>query len=458
MNAKIIWHHAQTQETQIWFMNGARVASTATVLGETGKPTFIGPPFRIVGVGDFNGDGNADILWHNAETHETQIWFMNRERVAFRATVLGETGKPTFIGPPFSIVGVGDFNKDGNADILWHNAETQETQIWFMNRERVAGRATVLGETGKPTFIGPPFSIVGVGDFNNDGNADILWHNAETQETQIWLMNGARVAGRATVLGETGKPTFIGPPFSIVGVSSILAPPVVPPIPAFRPYRFNIDSVDIQTQKADGDHSDSDWLTLFITVTDPAVKSDAPIQSKMFHLGGRIRTGDHITGEFRSDLFTAKDTDLVTVTYLIVNLGSTDAEAQFAEAVKITNKIVDDVGPILGAAIGLFAGNPAAGIELSGKIVDAFDKVITIAGDAFDLLGIHFAPANCNGEVLHDTVSYQPGQLAQAANKSESRFYRGSQENDRCGAPPEYRVNFSLQHFSDGGLFEPPIR
>jgi hypothetical protein len=217
-------------------------------------------------------------------------------------------------------------------------------------------------------------------------------------------------------------------------------------------------SVDIQTQKADGDHSDNDWLTLFITVADPTVKSDTPVQSKMFHLGGRIRIGDHITGDFRSNLFTAKDTDLVTVTYLIVNLGSTDAEAQFAEAVKITNKIVDDVGPIVGAAIGLFAGNPAAGVELSGKIIDAFDKVITIAGDAFDFLGIHFAPANCNGEVLHDTVSYPPGQLAQAANKSESRFFKGSQEKDRCGAPPEYRVDFSVQHFTHRGIFEPPIQ
>ncbi|MCU1226578.1 MAG: Ca2+-binding protein toxin [Edaphobacter sp.] len=108
-----------------------------------------------------------------------------------------------------------------NAEIIWYHSQTGETQIWFMNGARVASRATVLGETGQPTFIGPPFSIVGVGNFNSDGNADILWHNSQTQETQIWFMNGARVASRATVLGETGQPTFIGPPFSIVGVNSV---------------------------------------------------------------------------------------------------------------------------------------------------------------------------------------------------------------------------------------------
>ena len=26
---------------------------------------------------DFNGDGRPDIVWHNAQTGETQIWFMD---------------------------------------------------------------------------------------------------------------------------------------------------------------------------------------------------------------------------------------------------------------------------------------------------------------------------------------------------------------------------------------------
>ena len=198
VNAQIFWHNSQTQGMEIWFMNGPRVASRATVLGETGQPTFVGPPWNIVGVGGNVNRLDANIFWHNSQTQETQIWFMEGARVALRATVLGETDQPTFVGPPWYIVGVGDINAQRGADILWHNSQTQGMEIWFMADEHVLSRATVLGETGQPTFVGPPWSIVAVGDFDGDVHADILWHNSQTQETQIWFMNEARVLSRAT--------------------------------------------------------------------------------------------------------------------------------------------------------------------------------------------------------------------------------------------------------------------
>jgi hypothetical protein len=213
----ILWHNDTSNETQIWFMDGYRVASRATVLGEDGRPALIGSPWHIVATGDFNLNGTADILWHHDTTGETQIWFMDGYRVASRATVLGENGKPAFIGTPWHIMATGDFNLNGTADILWHHDTTGETQIWFMDGYRVASRATVLGENGKPTFIGLPWRIVATGDFNLNGTADILWHHDTTGETQIWFMDGYRVASRATVLGEDGRATFVGAPWTIVG-------------------------------------------------------------------------------------------------------------------------------------------------------------------------------------------------------------------------------------------------
>ena len=212
-------------------MDGRRISSRATVMAEDGKtPIFVGPPWGIVGAGDFNNGGEAAILWHNSSSNETQIWFMGDfgSKINVRATVMAEDGKtPILVGPPWSIVGVGDFNSDGRADIVWHNSSSNETQIWFMDGPKISGRATVMAEDGKtPIFVGPPWSIVGVGDFNNDGRADIVWHNSSSNETQIWFMDGRRISSRATAMAEGSKtPIFVGPPWSIVGANRFEANP-----------------------------------------------------------------------------------------------------------------------------------------------------------------------------------------------------------------------------------------
>ena len=44
------------------------------------------------------------------------------------------------------------------------------------------------------------------------------------------------------------------------------------PVQGPRPFRFDINSIDVRTQKADDDHSDSDWLTIIVAVGDAATK------------------------------------------------------------------------------------------------------------------------------------------------------------------------------------------
>ena len=47
--------------------------------------------------------------------------------------------------------------------------------------------------------------------------SDIVWHNADTSETQLWLTNGFQIASRQTVEDENHNPSFVGLPWRIVG-------------------------------------------------------------------------------------------------------------------------------------------------------------------------------------------------------------------------------------------------
>lgn len=161
-------------------------------------------------------------MWHNADSGETQLWFIQNGKIERRATVLGEDGKPSFVGPPWNIAAF-FFN-----EIVWHNVQSNETQIWVLKDHQTTRRATVLGEDGKPAFVGLPWSIVGALDTTGfpDLGTQILWHNADSNETQIWFVTKGRVTRRATVLGEDGKPAFVGPPWSIKGAAvSFVAEP-----------------------------------------------------------------------------------------------------------------------------------------------------------------------------------------------------------------------------------------
>jgi hypothetical protein len=177
--ADVLWRNTLTGENYVYLMNGTTISSEGYLRSVADQE------WKVTGVGDFNGDGNDDILWRHAITGENYVYPMNG------LAILGTEGYiRTVPDPNWRIAGVGDLDGDGKADVVWRHANTGENYVYLMD-----------GLTIKPTegylrtVVDPNWQIAGVGDYNGDGKADIVWRNAGTGENYLYPMDGTTILG-----------------------------------------------------------------------------------------------------------------------------------------------------------------------------------------------------------------------------------------------------------------------
>jgi len=171
----LVFQNATNGRTVFVYFNGANVA----VGGETSLVPKAG--YKVVGMGDFAGDGFLDLVFQNQNTHEIVLWLMNGSFVTGGVTI------PTVPAAGWNVVGVGDFNRDGRPDLLFQNALTGQLMVWYLSDTRVFGTAVLSAV--------PPagWQVKAIADYNNDGMPDIVFMNATTRQAQIWFMNGLTV-------------------------------------------------------------------------------------------------------------------------------------------------------------------------------------------------------------------------------------------------------------------------
>ena len=184
-----------------WQVRGSTLISGAVLANPT-------TAWHVKGTGDFYGDGNSDILLQN-DDGSIAVWdaqggaFVNAGVVAQNA------------GPTWHVVGSGDFYRDGKTDILLQN-DDGSAAIWEMNGAAITQAGIVTNSDGSTANPGPTWHIVGTGDFYNDGATDILLQN-DNGSAAIWEINKTTIVQAGIVTNSDGSTANPGPPWHIVG-------------------------------------------------------------------------------------------------------------------------------------------------------------------------------------------------------------------------------------------------
>jgi uncharacterized delta-60 repeat protein len=174
----ILWRNAVTGQNYIYFMDGLAIKPT-----EGFMRTVADLNWQIVGIGDFDGDGKSDILWRNAVTGQNYVYFM--DGLSIKPT---EGYLRTVADTSWQIVGVGDFDGDGKSDVLWRNSASGQNYLYPMD-----GRAIKASEGFLRTVADPSWKVAGVGDFDGDGKADIVWRHNQSGQNYLYPMDGTTI-------------------------------------------------------------------------------------------------------------------------------------------------------------------------------------------------------------------------------------------------------------------------
>jgi peptidyl-Asp metalloendopeptidase len=229
----VVWIAPRTRDIAVWAMSGASIRQSLT-------GTKVTEGHVALGMGDFNGDRKADLMITNG----SHVRLAFGDGTGFVHFQLVSTHPPA----GWDFAGIADVTGDGRSDVIWHNVQSGEVYVWFMDGGQISGgrggsylpaghRVSGLGDLdgdGKVDLVTtsslevrmsqglglgafgesvriadrPPalWDFAGVGKFDGESRADILWHNVRSGELYTWLMDGARIVdGRGNAFIPLGQ-------------------------------------------------------------------------------------------------------------------------------------------------------------------------------------------------------------------------------------------------------------
>lgn len=135
---------------------------------------------NIIETADINGDGFTDLIVRDeskAGEAPIHVWYMKDGQIANRQ-VFGMVTNQGVGKWDIVVNGSGDFNGDGRDDLLLQDHETGQLAAWLSTAD--GGHVNSTGGNG---LLTSDWEVVGVGNFNGDGQEDILIRNINPESS-----------------------------------------------------------------------------------------------------------------------------------------------------------------------------------------------------------------------------------------------------------------------------------
>ncbi len=156
---------------QLFVSDGAQLATTEDPASTLVEAIRLRPTERFAGLADFDGDGLGDWMIEDSVTGE--VWISTGVRQGLQENRDTEITAVTVQGPDFRVVGHGDFDGDGQSEILWQHSDLS------LRLGRPTDNLPTIGWIGADVSTRNASELLAIADLDGDGLDDLLFRGPD---------------------------------------------------------------------------------------------------------------------------------------------------------------------------------------------------------------------------------------------------------------------------------------
>jgi hypothetical protein len=191
----LLWQRQSDGATEVQFLNGNSAIGGGVIANNPFDTSW-----KVVATGDFNGDGKGDLVWQHPADGLVEIQLLNGNSAIGGGLIANNP-----FGAGWSVVGAGDFNGNGKSSLVWQRQSDHLVEIQFLDGNHAIGGGVIANSP-----FGLDWNIAGIGDFNADGHADLVYRRVSDGLTEIQYLNGNAAIGGG-VVGSNAAPNTVVP-------------------------------------------------------------------------------------------------------------------------------------------------------------------------------------------------------------------------------------------------------